>query len=539
MDSEDRYSPYFNISLVVENIAPSVNLEVENSTVHKGEPIVFNASHTTDIDDTLTEPGSRFIWYFGDSANTSYMESSIHYPDGKFDMVTEYVYSNPGDYIVTLVVYDDDNARNMTTVHVTVLDLDDTKGTDSPEDRFDQTLMIGIILVIIILIISIMLLFIFYRRKRRSTKSIRSKKKMDKERERLYSDSDIDFGSGIGGIAASDEVAYSARDKGKTNKKAKDKLKIESKKSSTNSYQPPAVEVILPDERVVDWKDGSDELEHVLSLSEVTMVSDQELMHADMIKLSDNGESTDFIPEKATEETDTIEDIGDEVEFIEEFEPDEDLEHVPIEVGDAGEGEFIEGFEEVEEVEGISDEDMEQFEPEFEVEDDDEIESVQQIESDIEDETVSESVDDGLVFEFEEDGETKSETVEAKTTITDFKTIPHKKHKTKKSKEKLIPIPGVGFVKRSELQQALGIDEATMDSIKSGNLGYGDIPIKENVPIRVDSSGPSESGLRCKNCFTPIKGKFIKVRRKETDGSKIAVVGPFCSPGCAAKYQNE
>jgi hypothetical protein len=70
-------------------------------------------------------------------------------------------------------------------------------------------------------------------------------------------------------------------------------------------------------------------------------------------------------------------------------------------------------------------------------------------------------------------------------------------------------------------------------------MGYGDIPIKENIPIKVDSTGPSEPGLRCKNCFTPIKGKFIKVRRKETDGSKIAVVGPFCSPGCAAKYQNE
>jgi PKD repeat protein len=514
MDSEDRYSPFFNITLEVKNIVPSVNLQVVNNTIYEGEPMVFNASLTTDVDDTLTEPGSRFIWYFGDSANTSYMESSIHFPDGKFDMITEFTYSKPGDYTVTLVVYDDDNSRNMTTLKITVLDLEDTNGDDSSEEKFDQALVFGLFVFGIILIITFLLLFLFYR-KRKSTKSTKSKKKkMEKEREQLYSDSSNEYGPGSNGIIVSD-AAYSeesVKGKSKSGKKAKDNIEI--KKTSTNTYQPPAVEVILPDEKVVDWKDGLSEQEHVLSLSEVTIVSDQDLLHADMITVNDNGETTEFVPETETEVSD------EEVEFIEEFEPEEDAE------GD------WEEYVEVAEFKPVRTETFEEVEgPEFELEEDAEIEPDMKEETGVE--------DDGLVFEFEEDGETKSETVEAESTTPEYKAIPHEKHKIKKPKEKLIPIPGVGFVKRSELQQALGIDDSTMESIRSGDLGYGDIPIKENVPIRVDSSGPSESGLRCKNCFTPIKGKFIKVRRKETDGSKIAVVGPFCSPGCAAKFQNE
>ena len=111
--------------------------------------------------------------------------------------------------------------------------------------------------------------------------------------------------------------------------------------------------------------------------------------------------------------------------------------------------------------------------------------------------------------------------------------------KIKKPKDPLIPIPGVGFVKRSELQEALGIEDETIDGLRSGKIDYGDIPIPEGVPIKVDSMHPVDSELRCKTCYTPIKGKFIKVRRKESDSSKIAVIGPFCSPGCASKYQNQ
>jgi hypothetical protein len=278
---------------------------------------------------------------------------------------------------------------------------------------------------------------------------------------------------------SSDELSTESTTKPKPQKEIKKKI---TRRNHVNTYQPPEVEITLPDEKVVDWKDEEHANGHVLSLKEVAVVSDQDLLDASMIGINGKTEK-EFVTE----------------DYVEPEEYEEPKDYISPE-----------------------------FEPVMEQEDIDGVEWMGTPDSDTDDEIV--------VFEFEEDGETKSQelevTLEETAATSDEKPKSKPKTSGKHKKERLIPIPGIGFVTRTELQRALGMTDE--DGLEDFN--YEDIPIPYGVPLKMDDSIDSNSNLHCKWCDKPIKGKYIKVRREELDGTKLAIVGPFCSPECAAKF---
>ena len=91
-------------------------------------------------------------------------------------------------------------------------------------------------------------------------------------------------------------------------------------------------------------------------------------------------------------------------------------------------------------------------------------------------------------------------------------------------------------VRRSELVRTLGIpdDDFDFEDIDIGDIE--DIAIPDGIPLRVDKSLVSEPELKCKWCDKPIKGKYIKFSRRDADGTKVAIVGPFCSAECADRF---
>ncbi len=484
-DSKGLWSDTYNRTLIVKNQKPVAVLRPSNKEAKIGEIIAFYSDDSYDIDDTLSEPGCRFTWYFGDSKNSNYTESSINYPDGSFDKITTFIYSQPGNYTVTLVVVDDDQARDQTSIEIRIL-----PATNGPKDNVteakDDWASLIIISICLIIIIIIIVFVIFYRRKKRSQISNEQKTRlaMGGSLEVQPTPTTTDY-SGVTSYGGTDEKGIDTDtaqedidSKEYKTKKKKEKDKILSQQKKTYSYQPPAVEVTLPEEKVIDWKDEVSANGHVLSLSEVSIISDKELLSASMIGI--NGKKGEM-PEVVLED-----------------------EEAPVEWSETGE-EFEELEEEIKEipVEEIMAEDFEEEEP-----------------------------DETLVFEFEDHGETISEQLEA--THETVVTLDEQKYKTKSKpkhrKDDLIPIPGIGFVKRSELRKAVGME----DEIYEGE--YEDIPIPDGMPLKLDDTGIEDAGLKCKWCDKPIKGKYIKFRRKEKDGTKLAIVGPFCSPQCASKF---
>jgi PKD repeat protein len=536
-DITNVFSEYFNISVIVKNLGPSAHLKADNYTIRVGDPIEFNASQTTDLDDTLFEPEVRFIWYFGDEKNSTYSESSIHYPDGVFDKCTSFIFNSPGEYFVKLVIYDDDQARNETTISITVLDKPSDIKNETKDDELNIEYMIIVSIIIVVIIVLFTILIIISRRKKRTSKTGKDAGTGASAVADLGLGMDIGYGgegyksstASSGGTSLGfDDDKTSGGSTGTLKKKSKQKSKgkITTKTTRTNHFQPPAVEVTLPEEKVVEWKAEDTTKEHVLSLKEVTVVSDKELLDASMISLDDNGKEYDLgdstletEPEfSESEKDDAVEWLESEIEI--DYEHEQEFEEIDLEKNNE---ELIED---------------EEFEIEPDYDDEPDLEEDEFVDVD------EEESEESLVFEFEDNGQIMSKEVHEDRIVTEPSEVHRTQIKPKKKrrnmdKDPLIPIPGIGFVRRSELQNVLGIGGNTLDQLRAGKIKYKDIKIPEGVPLKISETNGHETSLTCKLCFRPIKGKFIRVRRKGDDGTDIGIVGPFCSPECASKFQNK
>ncbi len=530
-DSLGKVSIELDRILVVINLPPKIDLVVSNDIVRVGEPVIFNASNTYDLDDTLAEPQARFIWYFGDPDNTKYSENSILYPDGKFDKVSQFVYSEPGEYIVTLVVYDDDGGRSQITRTIQVLPAINNVINGNATDKNDDGALYNAILalsIILIIIIGIIFIIVRNRKKRdisRKTQETEPDLRSDRAYDHNFDDdpnySDEELGSTLYGDEDEDtrdhfdpgnEGSGGKEIANKTDKKKSKNQRVDKTGSSlsststmrTSTMKPLVVEVSPSEENVVAWKDESSAQEHIISLADVEVVSDQALLGATRIGVDDEEEEFEY---------DHIEDIyekgTDSVDWGVPSDPDYNGERD----GDV-DGNGISDAEEedvwVDEEEPFDEYDIEDLEPEQE----------------------------HLVFEFEEDGETKTKELVVEASPEQFETGPSSVHKKrpKQKGDRLIAIPGVGFVKRSDLRMAVGLPPEDIDGFKADDLKYEEIPIPDGVPLKIDYSLVSEPELCCKWCDKPIKSKYIKFRRKEKDGTKFSIMGPFCSPECASKF---
>jgi PKD repeat protein len=511
-DSAGKYSKEYTQILTVINLGPQINLTVNKYQVFTGEQVILNANNTIDPDDTLFEPLTRFIWQFGDNVN--YSESPIQYPDGKFDKLTKYVYTRPGEYIISLIVYDDDGASNQTTVTISVLDRDGDKPSDDSNVGLfadNYTLLIGLILLLC-LIIPILFLLLVRRRRSKARHGAGDGAYGNEDYLRgLYdqagggedggrmadryalgaeSRSGIGAGTEPAGTVAGAGVG-SGKKKASEKDKAKSKVKSKPRKSRTGSVRPVEVQVELPEEKVVDWKDEESAFNHTLTLGDVEQVSDLDLTSASIIGTDDEPEDEFLtgLPGAGSIE-DTYEPLG--LGQDQPLEPQEtyEAEILPEDESEPDTDVVFELVEDEEELEEFEDEYEEIFEEELE-ELPEETEAIPRTSS------VSEGYeDDEIVFEVEDESEVSKSP---------------RKDDSEKKKKRLIPIPGVGFVTKSELQKAIASETGEM---------------------------PVDPTMRCKWCNKHISGKFIKLPRKNDAGEKIGTIGPFCSAECAEKFKN-
>jgi parallel beta-helix repeat protein len=594
-DSNDKFSKEFKQQIMIKNMRPIVNLTTNKKTVTVGEYVVFNASNTFDPDDTLSEPLSKFFWYFGDDNN--YTESPIQYPDGKYDKITRYAFSEPGDYIVTMVVYDDDSVSNQTSIKIKVLEKKEGDLTgESAGGIF--SLSGGIIFIVILGIFILVILLLFYYRKRSQSKIENA------EAEKLYgtvgeypggtgygdghlsgsrdSLQNVDIYAGVSsGYTSEMYGTLSEKSSKKSGSSAGAKKRQGKKKSRIDSVRPVEVEVELSEEKVVNWLDEKSALNHTLTMAEIDIVTDGDLSSAEIIGLEDEAdeeieelkelvesddeefeplEEFEFEPEPEPEleelepemeEFESIDESEEVTEFDDALAPEEpELEELESELESESELEpgsemkpLVEplGFEEEPGIEAEvvfeevldSDEELE-VEPELAavVEYEEEPYTHGEPELGLEQEsefTESDSDDDTIVFEFEEDGETRT----AEVNVTEEE-VPISTESRQKKKEKLIAIPGVGFITKDELQRVVQDDSTDYARVYEREAHMGTDRPRQPYDPRPEKS---KRVIRCMNCFTPIRGKFIKFRPKDTAGKRFAAIGPFCSPQCAAKYK--
>ncbi|MCK5559329.1 MAG: PKD domain-containing protein, partial [Thermoplasmata archaeon] len=439
----------------------------------------------------------------------------IQYPDGEYDKITTHIYSKPGDYTITVVVIDDDGESNQTSVNITVLAVDkDDQSDDSDALVFNQGIIISAIILFCILILIVFLVF-YNRRRRRYTRSGYEAAEpgygsgaLDYPYDDEYGKGESGYGHGMdyGASVAGVGVAGKKKKPRKGESKGKGKSMRTSRKSLADSIKPVVVDVELPEEKVIDWKDEDSAYNHTLSMTDVHVLTNGDLSKATIIGLEDEQD-----------------------EFEEVFEPEEesDIEFEP------------EFEEELEETEDVLFEEVFEKEPEDIAEDELEELTETELESD---ESEEDEDTDTLVFEFEDEGE--SVITELHPTQED---IPAEKKTSHKKGERLIPIPGVGFVTKEELKNAIGEkpdDEYSAEDYYRRGLGPDEIPPAEYGAGTEPSYVPraqAELDMRCKTCYREILGKFIKIRRKglDSDGKQFVPIGPFCSPECAAKFEKQ
>jgi PKD repeat protein len=520
-DTNGLTSEKYSQQLKIRNIGPSAELSADRINITEGDQILFNASETYDPDDTLKEQLTRFIWYFGDGEE--YFETPIKYDDGKYDKLATHIYMEPGEYNVTLVVYDDNGASNQTSIKITVNPLDKKKTDESDPLSSSPILLIGSILLIL-LIVFISLLFLVFRRKKHRTKSedaiaARGKSAAPGYYQAAQSSYDVeDYSTPSGTIAADAKKMSTGSATGKKGKKKqnKGKLKHVYGLERSSSLRPMEVEVEVPDEKVVHWKGEQSALNSTLTMEDVDIVTNGELSTAPIIG-TDDEDLEDYEEYEQFEELEDFKDVGDG--SYEDLQPSDEYQE---EFAYEDEPEAFEPVEPYSETPEIPDEQPMEFyeEPIAETP---ETEPV-----------LEESDEDKVVFEFEDDGVTKTAELDA---VTEDNIGEQLNAQSPKKKEKLIAIPGIGFVTKEELQKAISGKDGTLDSsdIDSDEYSY-----QNGTPLKLDDTFSmgleSDSQLRCKWCNKPISGKYIKIRRNDDQGLNFGVLGPFCSQECATKF---
>jgi parallel beta-helix repeat protein len=325
-DDYDR-SDYFNDTITVNNLPPEPVLIASKYEVALHEAIEFDASYTTDPDDTLDEISTVFIWDFDDGE--TYSESPINFLDGVYDKKTIHPYSKPGLYNVTLTVIDDNNAPNSTIVQIKV---NSTGEPGSGPDDDDATAWLEanaqlavVIISFLIAIILAVIMVLIYRKKRKisqepekgeeEVKTPESYKPVSQyadtsppvtvpEQDKGFKPHEFDVGV-EGGLAPTDITPVSKRNR-------KKKKKAKTKKAKKELEVPATYKEDIAAEEEAEWDFGEAEIEEIEAKRSATVVEYPELGEEDEIKVED-------------EEID----IGVEIEPDLETEPEPEVEIEP------------------------------------------------------------------------------------------------------------------------------------------------------------------------------------------------------------------
>jgi len=357
-DDDNDISEYFNKTLIVSNLPPEPVLTASKYYANLKDAIEFDASLTTDPDDTLEELATVFLWDFGDG--DTYSESPINFLDGAYDKRTLHSYSKPGTFNVTLRVFDDDGAMNQTMIQVTV---NATGGGDPDSDGDDPVSWLegnaqwaAVIISFLIAIILAIFMLMVYRKK--------SKKPKEEEEpepepspsftpEPEYDDLgppepspagsgdfkptefDVDAGAGL---APTDITPVSKRHR---RKKKKGKAKKEKKKEE----EPEVFKEDIDAEEEEEWDFEEAGVEEIEAKRAATVVEYPELGEEEEITLDDE------VEDEVGKEPEMEEDIGEEIEPDFEEEPVPETEPEPeLSIEEPVETELEEMPVEVEEV---------------------------------------------------------------------------------------------------------------------------------------------------------------------------------------------
>jgi len=244
-DSQGRTSPEKGRVLYINNTAPIARVDIEQTTVEVGQPLVVSGSGSMDIDDKRSQ--LRFEWDFGDSTLGLGMNLS-------------HEYERPGNFTVSLTVYDDNDAFNRSFIDVTVLPSKEVAG-DVVEGENNTVLMyaiFGIISLCLLILVYLIVISMAYATRRSQREGdegrpvreivIRRNKKMIKgERDLFKLEKNIevpDWGLEDAKILQFDEYAVldfstlETHENGKEDITSKDVADIEDWEFTLNDFKP-------------------------------------------------------------------------------------------------------------------------------------------------------------------------------------------------------------------------------------------------------------------------------------------------------------
>jgi len=122
--SDDRDTSTTTLDVVVSNLPPEARITVSDDEVEVGNPVTFDGSGSSDTPGDLEN--LTFSWDLGDGATG----------DGEN---VEHTYSEPGDHRVTLTVIDDDGAKDLAEIVVSVAAADGSGGGGQDGEDGDQS----------------------------------------------------------------------------------------------------------------------------------------------------------------------------------------------------------------------------------------------------------------------------------------------------------------------------------------------------------------------------------------------------------------
>ncbi len=174
-DSRGLKSDMASLIIVIENIDPTARIGMDKSEITSGERIIFSGAGTTDPDDDEIND-LIYQWDF---------------PDGTYyGRYITYEFQNPGEYIITLKVTDDDNGSHSISKTVNVIFINNTDiEEESEKDKelsFIQNNWIWVVSIgmVMLLLVFLAIKVIIERRKNRYQRLIKEHKELSSRVEK-------------------------------------------------------------------------------------------------------------------------------------------------------------------------------------------------------------------------------------------------------------------------------------------------------------------------------------------------------------------
>jgi len=125
-DDEGTVNTDFVFLTVTDNDDPTARISVDRTTIEAGETVTFDDSGSSDPDGSIVS----YEWAFGTGTGDAGQQVS-------------HTYETPGEYNATLLVTDDENATDATTVSITVRE-ENASLADASANRTDTgTVTVG------------------------------------------------------------------------------------------------------------------------------------------------------------------------------------------------------------------------------------------------------------------------------------------------------------------------------------------------------------------------------------------------------------